>query len=66
MSKACTSAIAEETTCKTAYSDQHLGRRKEIVDESNRRWTRMYTGQFLRLRVGGRTGYTTKKGLLLT
>lgn len=25
----------------------------------------MYTGQFLRLGVGGRTGYTTKKRLLL-
>lgn len=29
MSKACTSATAEEKTCTTAYSDQHLGRRKD-------------------------------------
>lgn len=28
MSKACTSATAEKT-CTTAYSDQHLGRRKD-------------------------------------
>lgn len=66
MSKSCTSATAEEKTCTTAYSDQHLGRRKDPVDESNGRWTGVYTGQVLQLHVGGRTGHTTKKGLLLT